>query len=291
MALKIIIPARLESTRLPGKALLPLNGIPIIQHVFERTCIAAGGSEDVYVATDSEEIAALFHPSHVIMTGKEHRSGTSRLTEAAEELELEEHEYVMNVQGDDPLIDIESLRKFIIYMRKNADLAEAVYEARGKDNGGGLATGNEGFCLEPMGFSTYVKGNDEDLVNPSKCKCVLREEDNYSRWLVYASRHPLARNEDELCWVNNGTFAFNIPALDWFDPFYDDDANPVEAVENIEILRLIMENVPVQAHYWGEVQSQCVDTQEDLDDVRRAYFFFSSQYNEEDRYIFAKNAK
>ncbi len=282
MALKIIIPARLESTRLPGKALLPLNGIPIVQHVFERTCIAAGGSEGVYVATDSEEIAALFHPSHVIMTGKEHRSGTSRLTEAAEELELGQHEYVMNVQGDDPLIDIESLRKFIIYMRKNADLAEAVYEAGGKDMG---------FDLDPMGFSTYVKGNDEDLVNPSKCKCVLREEDNYSRWLVYASRQPLASNEDDSCWVNNGTFAFNIPALELFDPFYDDGANPVEAVENIEILRLIMENVPVEARYWGEVQSQCVDTQEDLDAVRRVYFFFPSRHKEEDRYIFAKNAK
>jgi len=105
----VLIPARLESTRLPEKALADLMGKPMIVRVFERACRC--GALSVHVATDSERIADAVRAGggRVVMTGSNHDSGTSRLAEAVAELGFESDDIVVNVQGDEPAIPIECI--------------------------------------------------------------------------------------------------------------------------------------------------------------------------------------
>ena len=99
MRTAIIIPARFHSTRLPGKLLLQLGDIPVIQHVYNRALEADVG--DVYIATEDQNIAdACSTFSRVIMT-KKHTSGTSRIAEACSKVNAE---HIINIQGDEPFI-------------------------------------------------------------------------------------------------------------------------------------------------------------------------------------------
>ncbi len=98
-----IIPARYDSSRLPGKPLKPILGKPMIQRVCER-CAQASLLDLVYVATDDERIAKVVRGfgGHVVMTRADHLSGTDRLAEAAESIEAG---IIVNIQGDQPFID------------------------------------------------------------------------------------------------------------------------------------------------------------------------------------------
>jgi len=98
----VIIPARFDSTRFPGKPLCPLKGIPIIQHVYENSK-RARRADEVIVATDSEPILETVRKfgGKAVMTDKGHRTGTDRVAEVAASLDVD---IVVNVQGDEPLI-------------------------------------------------------------------------------------------------------------------------------------------------------------------------------------------
>jgi len=98
-----LIPARLQSTRLPRKALADICGLPMIVHVYRR-CLLATHLDEVYVATDSEEIRQVVenHGGRVIMTAATHETGTDRIAEAARRLDAE---IVVNVQGDEALVN------------------------------------------------------------------------------------------------------------------------------------------------------------------------------------------
>ncbi|MEM7054919.1 MAG: 3-deoxy-manno-octulosonate cytidylyltransferase [Pseudomonadota bacterium] len=98
----VLIPARLESQRLPNKPLADLAGLPLIVRVWQQACNSNAAS--VHVATDSEQIAEAVHDAggDVVMTQKEHDSGTSRLAEVAAILQLDDSASVVNVQGDEP---------------------------------------------------------------------------------------------------------------------------------------------------------------------------------------------
>jgi 3-deoxy-manno-octulosonate cytidylyltransferase (CMP-KDO synthetase) len=104
MSFFVIIPARFNSTRLPGKPLLDIAGKPMLQWVWERACASA--AERVIVATDDVRIAAVVDAfgGEVCMTRAEHESGTDRLQEVVERLQLDDEQIVVNVQGDEPLI-------------------------------------------------------------------------------------------------------------------------------------------------------------------------------------------
>jgi 3-deoxy-manno-octulosonate cytidylyltransferase (CMP-KDO synthetase) len=100
----VLIPARYASTRLPGKALADIGGRPMVVRVAERA--QASGAASVWIATDDERIAATAkaHGCDALMTRADHASGTDRLAEAAEQLQLSDDEIIVNVQGDEPLI-------------------------------------------------------------------------------------------------------------------------------------------------------------------------------------------
>ena len=100
----VVIPARLGSTRLPGKVLMPIAGRPMIQHTWERA--SKSGAGEVVLATDDERVAqaARGFGASVLMTDTRHRSGTERVAEAAALLALGDAEVVVNLQADEPLV-------------------------------------------------------------------------------------------------------------------------------------------------------------------------------------------
>ncbi|MCL1037474.1 3-deoxy-manno-octulosonate cytidylyltransferase [Shewanella submarina] len=106
MNVTLLIPARYGSSRFPGKPLAPINGKPMIQRVYERASLAEG-LDNIYVATDDERIRQTVEGfgGKVVMTGSDAASGTDRLEEAATNLGLPDDELIINLQGDQPLID------------------------------------------------------------------------------------------------------------------------------------------------------------------------------------------
>lgn len=102
---KVVIPARYASARLPGKPLIKIAGVPMIEHVYRRAL--ASGAEDVIIATDDERIydAAKGINAHVCMTSASHSSGTERIAEVVEKMAWGEDEIIVNLQGDEPLME------------------------------------------------------------------------------------------------------------------------------------------------------------------------------------------
>lgn len=115
-----IIPARFESTRLPGKPLALINGKPMIQHVYERTA-SAHGVDRVLVATDDEGVrnAVRAFGGEVVMTDRGHTSGTDRIAEVAAGLA---NDIVVNVQGDLPYLDPDMVEKAVAPMRADGSI-------------------------------------------------------------------------------------------------------------------------------------------------------------------------
>ena len=114
----IIIPSRLSATRLPGKPLLKINGLSIISHVFKKAEEANIG--EVVVATEDQEIMddVKNNGGQAILTEKQHKTGTDRIYEATQKLK-KNIDLIMNLQGDEPLMNIEDIRNLNNQMIKN----------------------------------------------------------------------------------------------------------------------------------------------------------------------------
>ena len=116
MKVVVVIPARLGSSRLPRKVILDICGKPMVQHVYELAK-QAKNIDEVYIATDSTEVEKICKnfTSNVIMTSKKHESGTDRIAEAIERISCD---YVINVQGDEPLMDSELIDSLAFTLKK-----------------------------------------------------------------------------------------------------------------------------------------------------------------------------
>ena len=112
----IIIPARLAASRLPGKALLKINGLSIISHVFKKAEKAKIGN--VLVATENQEIIddVKKNGGQAVLTSNQHNTGTDRIYEALQKTEISNIDLVMNLQGDEPLIDVDDIRNLNKFM-------------------------------------------------------------------------------------------------------------------------------------------------------------------------------
>ena len=119
----VVIPARYASTRFPGKPLFPLAGKPMIQHVWER-CSRARGVARVIVATEDQRIAGACagFGAECVMTSEKCRSGTDRVAEVAKK-KLKGFTHVINVQGDEPLVDPGTITKLATAMAKDRGIA------------------------------------------------------------------------------------------------------------------------------------------------------------------------
>ena len=115
----IIIPSRLAATRLPGKPLLKINGLSIISHVFKQAEKAKIG--EVFVATENQEIVDDVNKNggQAILTSKKHITGTDRIYEALQKIKVPNIDFIMNLQGDEPLIDVNDIRNLNQQMIKN----------------------------------------------------------------------------------------------------------------------------------------------------------------------------
>ena len=161
----ILIPSRLGATRLPNKPLLKINNKSIIMHVYEKAIECGIG--DVFVTTCDEEILSEVQKNggKSILTSKEHNTGTDRIAEALEKIKLEnEVDYIINLQGDEPLIDISDIKNLNFQtVNNNSDLAT-------------LACKIDTSMQEKYGNSNVVKVvTQEDLQKKSISKAVKFE--------------------------------------------------------------------------------------------------------------------
>lgn len=115
----IIIPARIGSSRFPNKVLADIGGMPMVV----RTAKAVEDIDDVVIATDSQEVIdiASQHEIKAVLTSSEHQSGTDRIYEAVQKLNLDENEIIINVQGDEPFIETEVVEAIYNLTKKNQD--------------------------------------------------------------------------------------------------------------------------------------------------------------------------
>ena len=122
-----IIPSRLSATRLPGKPLLKINGLSIISHVFKRAQEANIG--EVVVAAEDQEIVddVIKNGGNAIITSNNHKTGTDRIYEALKKLDPKDVDFIMNLQGDEPAINVEDIislnKKMTIYQSQMGTLA------------------------------------------------------------------------------------------------------------------------------------------------------------------------
>ena len=115
-----IIPSRLESSRLPRKALTDICGLPMIVHVFKR-CEFAKSLDELFVATDSDEICQIVeqHGGKVLMTSSHHKNGTERIYEGLQKLKMTNVDHIISLQGDEPEINPEDIKNLYNNMIKN----------------------------------------------------------------------------------------------------------------------------------------------------------------------------
>jgi len=112
----VVIPARLNSTRLPNKVLLDLKGKLVVQRVYEQ-CLKAKHIDEVYIAIDSKEVekACLKFTTKIIMTDESHQSGTDRIAQAVESIDCDA---VINIQGDEPFVEPSLIDELAMSLRK-----------------------------------------------------------------------------------------------------------------------------------------------------------------------------
>ena len=133
-----IIPSRLSATRLPGKPLLKINDLSIISHVYKKAQEANIG--EVVVATEDQEILddVIKNGGRAILTGKNHKTGTDRIYEALQKLEVKGVDLIMNLQGDEPAINIEDIinlnKKMVSSQSKMGTLAAKIKDLEYLDN-------------------------------------------------------------------------------------------------------------------------------------------------------------
>ena len=124
-----LIPARRASSRLPNKALLDIAGLPMVVRVARQAL--ASQARDVVVATDDDEIASVCqqHGVRSVMTDQHHPSGSDRLAQACELLGLADQDIVVNVQGDEPLIDPELINQVahLLHLRTDCAMSSAAH--------------------------------------------------------------------------------------------------------------------------------------------------------------------
>ncbi len=131
----ILIPSRLAASRLPGKPLLKIDGLSIISHVFKRAQQSKIG--EVYVCTGDKEIYenVINNGGKCILTNRDHKTGTDRIYEGFEKLNLFGIDYILNLQGDEPTINVEDIKKLNICATENkSDLTTLACEISSRKN-------------------------------------------------------------------------------------------------------------------------------------------------------------
>ena len=226
-----IIPSRLESSRLPRKALIDILGMPMIVHVFKR-CLFSKKLDEVYVATDSIEIKEVVESfgGRVIMTSSEHQTGTDRIAEAAQTIEAD---IIVNVQGDEALVNPQYIDKVVSALQESPQTNVAIL------------------------VNPFNKRN-----SPSDIKVVLNENNE----IMYLSRADIPSDAR----VENPALlkAYHIVPFrkDFLLQYSKWGKSKLEQIEFNEYLRILEKGYTIKAVH-VDSDSISVDTAEDLDYV------------------------
>lgn len=235
-----VIPARYKSSRFPGKPLADIAGKPMIYWVYQQ-CKKVEDFDEVYVATDDDLIFNTCKELgvEVIMTSDTHRTGTDRIGEVARKIPAD---LIVNIQGDEPLIEPETIRQAILPFYDNPD-------------------------LQISNLMTKIK-DPVDVVNFTVPKVIVNKE-NIGVYLTRATAPYPKGSIDYSYYKQVCVYGFKPEALQFYcDYGMKYGKARVEAIEDIEILRFIENGYKVQ---YIEVDSEtiAVDTQNDLERVNQ----------------------
>ncbi|MDA8225942.1 MAG: 3-deoxy-manno-octulosonate cytidylyltransferase [Betaproteobacteria bacterium] len=256
----VIIPARYASTRLPAKPLADIHGKPMVVRVADRARLS--GAASVWIACDDERIvaAAAAHDAPCLITAGHHASGTDRLAEAADRLGVTDDTIVVNVQGDEPLIDPAAIREVAHLLAHNpqSDMATLCHPIHDQDSQN----------------------------NPNQVKVVLDQ----SGHALYFSRAPIPwprdgweaalQQHDPLpIFRHVGLYAYRAGALRRFCAL---PPAPLEQIEALEQLRALWHGWRIRVGISETPVAPGVDTAEDLAIARRQFAVLNelSNHNE-----------
>ncbi|EPW3004144.1 3-deoxy-manno-octulosonate cytidylyltransferase [Vibrio vulnificus] len=245
MSFTVVIPARYQSTRLPGKPLADIAGKPMVQWVYEQAIQA--GAQDVIIATDDQRVAdavAVFG-GKVCMTSPNHESGTERLAEVVQLMGIADDHIVVNVQGDEPLIPPSIIRQ----------VAE------------NLATSSA-----PMATLGVAITSEEEVFNPNAVKVVTDKEGYalyFSRATIPWDRDAFARGEvltEHSLMRHIGIYAYR---AGFINTYVNWQPSSLEKIECLEQLRVLWYGEKIHVELAKEAPPAGVDTPEDLASVRK----------------------
>jgi 3-deoxy-manno-octulosonate cytidylyltransferase (CMP-KDO synthetase) len=241
----VIIPARFDSTRLPGKPLLMIGARPIIEWVWQSA--RASGAASVVIATDDERIraAAMKFGAECLMTSPQHASGTDRVAEISRAKQLADDDVVVNLQGDEPAMPGEVIAK----------VARALLDDASSDIATAVAP------IESL----------REFLDPN-CVKALRAEDGRA---LYFSRAPVPWPRDSVAadqpmefagaWRHIGLYAYRVRSLLQFAAW---PPTPLESTEKLEQLRALEHGMRIHLVRLAQSPPAGVDTPADLERLR-----------------------
>ncbi|MES2980256.1 MAG: 3-deoxy-manno-octulosonate cytidylyltransferase [Pseudomonadota bacterium] len=247
MKFTVLIPARLASTRLPNKPLADIANLPMVVRVAQRALLSHANR--VVVAADSAQIidVCTAYGIEAVLTSVAHPSGSDRLAEASSVLGLRDDEIVVNVQGDEPMIDPVLI-----------DAVAGLLEVRPD-------------CA--MSTAAHAIDTVEDFLNPNVVKVVLDSRDT----ALYFSRSPIpaSRGTSNAAWWpasdlprplrHVGIYGYRVGFLREFPAL---SQAPIERLESLEQLRALWHGHRIGVHVTSDAPGMGVDTPEDLERVR-----------------------
>ena len=250
MSFTVLIPARLASTRLPNKPLADIAGVPMVVRVAQRAL--QSNASAVVVATDSQQVmdACASFGVAAVHTRADHVSGSDRLAEACALLDLDDAECVVNVQGDEPLIEPALIDAVAGLLQQRSDCA--------------------------MSTAAHAIDTLEDLRNPNIVKVVL----DARHTALYFSRSPIpaARDYADQAWWKVGSlqpplrhvgiYGYRVGFLRQFPAL---PQAPLEQLESLEQLRALWHGHRIAVHISTQTPGPGIDTLEDLERVRAMF--------------------
>ena len=234
----VIIPSRLSATRLPGKPLLKINGLSIISHVFKKAQEANIG--EVIVAAEDKEIVDDVEQNggHAILTKNHHQTGTDRIYEVLKKINNSNIDFVMNLQGDEPLMNIDDIRNLNNKMIKNKSclgtLASIISDKKSYDN------------------QNVVKVLTKEVLNKNN----FPEAINFTR---------KTHDKTENIYHHLGIYCYQKDTLEAFVS-YNQSHNEIK--NKLEQLRALENNIKINVAL-AETSAIGVDTKEDLVAIKK----------------------
>ncbi|MEE9331039.1 MAG: 3-deoxy-manno-octulosonate cytidylyltransferase [Methylophilaceae bacterium] len=244
MSFNVVIPARYASTRLPGKPLLDIAGEPMVIRVAEQA--NKSGAIRVVIATDFEKIIQVARDNNIeaVLTSVDHVSGTDRIAEVAQNLNWADDEIVVNVQGDEPLIDPALIQEVALTLAHSKDAV--------------------------MATACHAINDEASMLNPNVVKLVMDIDGN----ALYFSRSPIPYPRDDIdkkkikAHRHIGIYAYRVGFLKKYTEL---SVTSLEKIESLEQLRVLHHGYKIAVSVTDAAPASGVDTQEDLDYVRSIF--------------------